>query len=117
MVLANKVRGGKRPLPCEAGTDVFFLDPYGNIMPCNGSDESMIMGNLRNKTFDEIWQGSKADEIRKEVKKCFKQCWMIGSASPAMKKRLLVPAKWVVKNKLRMIKNKEKNSCLDPVSK
>jgi sulfatase maturation enzyme AslB (radical SAM superfamily) len=117
MGLANKVRGGKRPLPCETGTDVFFLDPYGNIMPCNGSDEPMIMGNLKNQTFDEIWQGSKAYEIRKQVKECPKQCWMIGSVSPAMKKRILVPAKWVVKNKLRIIKNRGKNVCLDPVGK
>jgi len=117
MGLANKVRGGKRPLPCETGTDVFFLDPYGNIIPCNGSDEPMIMGNLKSQTFDEIWQSSKADEIRKQVKNCPKQCWMIGSASPAMKKRILVPAKWIVKNKLKMIKNREKNICLDPVSK
>jgi len=117
MGLANKVRGGKRPLPCEVGTDVFFLDPYGNILPCNGSDEPMIMGNLKNQTFDEIWQGLKADEIRKQVKECPKQCWMIGSASPAMKKRILVPAKWVVKNKLKMIKNRGKNISLDPVGK
>jgi len=115
MGLANKVRGGKRPLPCETGTDVFFLDPYGNIMPCNGSDEPMIMGNLKNQTFDEIWQSSKADEIRKQVKKCPKQCWMIGSASPAMKKRILVPSRWVVKNKLRIIKNRGENISLDPI--
>ena len=115
MGLANKVRGGKRPLPCEVGTDVFFLDPYGNIMPCNGSDEPMIMGNLKNQTFDEIWNSQKADEIRNQVRNCPKQCWMIGSASPAMKKRVWVPAKWVITNKLKMIKNKGQNICLDPV--
>lgn len=115
MGLANKARGGKRPLPCETGTEVFFLDPYGNIMPCNGSDEPMIMGNLKDHTFDEIWRSSKADEIRKQVKQCPKQCWMIGSASPAMKKRILAPAKWVVKNKLRIIKNRGENISLDSI--
>jgi len=113
--LANKVRGGKRPLPCEAGTDVFFLDPYGNVMPCNGSDAPMGMGNLNKQTFDEIWNSSNADEVRKQVKDCQKQCWMIGSASPAMRKRVWMPAKWVVKNKLRMIKNKRQKIYLDPV--
>ena len=115
MGLANKVRGRKRPLPCEAGTDVFFLDPYGNIMPCNGSDQPMIMGNLKNQTFGEIWQSSKADEIRKQVNECTKQCWMIGSASPAMKKRIWVPAKWVIKNKFKLIKNNNKKIILDPI--
>ena len=115
MGLANKVRGGKRPLPCEVGTDVFFLDPYGNILPCNGSDQPMTMGNLNEQSFDEIWNSPKADEVRRQVKRCVKECWMIGSASPAMKKRVLVPAKWVVKNKLRMVKNKGQNICLDSV--
>ena len=115
MGLANKVRGGKRPLPCEVGTDIFFLDPHGNVMPCNGSDDPMIMGNLNEQTFDEIWNSPKAEGIRKRVKECSKQCWMIGSASPAMKKRIWVPAKWVVKNKLRLIKSRRNQDCLDPV--
>ncbi|MCJ7696014.1 MAG: radical SAM protein, partial [Anaerolineaceae bacterium] len=115
MGLANKVRGGSRPLPCEVGTDVFFLDPYGNVMPCNGSDEPMIMGNLNEQNFDEIWNSPKAEEIRMQVKNCSKQCWMIGSASPAMKKRVWAPAEWVVKNKLKLMKQKGKDVCLDPI--
>ncbi len=106
MGLANKVRGGKRPLPCEVGTDVFFLDPYGNIMPCNGSDEPMVMGNLKESDFPEIWNSETADKIRKQVKNCSKECWMIGSASPAMKKRVWVPASWIVKNKLRLMRKR-----------
>ena len=117
MGLSNKVRGGRRPLPCEVGTDVFFLDPYGNIMPCNGSDEPMIMGNLNEQNFDEIWNSQKAEEIREQVKNCSKECWMIGSASPAMKKRVWVPAKWVLRNKLKMIKRTGDDICLDTVGK
>ena len=115
MGLANKVRGGNRPLPCEVGSDVFFLDPYGNVMPCNGSDEPMIMGNLHAQSFDDIWSSPGADEIRRQVRDCPKQCWMIGSASPAMKKRICIPAKWVLKNKLRMLVNKSPGARLDPV--
>ena len=36
MGLANKVLGGKRPLPCEVGTDMFFVDPYGNVVRATG---------------------------------------------------------------------------------
>ena len=106
MGLANKVKGGDRPLPCEAGTDVFFLDPYGNILPCNGSAAPLIMGNLHEQSFDEIWQGQHAAEIRDIVKHCAKQCWMIGSASPAMKKNIAVPFFWILKNKLILIARK-----------
>jgi len=116
MGLANKVRGNPRPLPCEVGTDMFFLDPYGNIMPCNGSDEPMIMGNLYEQNFDDIWNGSRANRIRNMVANCNKQCWMIGSASPAMKKRISVPLKWVIHNKLKVIKNRQ-NVCIDPIIK
>ncbi|MDY6933063.1 MAG: radical SAM protein [Spirochaetota bacterium] len=115
MGLANKVNGGKRPLPCNVGTDVFFLDPFGNIMPCNGSEEPMIMGNLFNQTFYDIWISQKAEEIRKQVKSCSNECWMIGSASPAMKKSILIPIQWVLKNKLRLLLNKNNNILLDPV--
>lgn len=113
MGLANKVKGGKRPLPCEVGTDVFFMDPFGNILPCNGSDEPMIMGNLNDQSFDEIWSGEKAEQIREQVRKCTKECWMIGSASPAMKKRIITPVLWILKNKIKLMKNKNTN--LEPV--
>ena len=33
--LINYVKGGRRMLPCEAGTENFFIDPYGNVLPCN----------------------------------------------------------------------------------
>ncbi|OGQ98725.1 MAG: radical SAM protein [Deltaproteobacteria bacterium RIFOXYD12_FULL_55_16] len=107
MGLARKARGLKRALPCEVGTDMFFVDPAGNVLPCNGSDEPMIMGNLHEQDFALIWSGPKAEEIRQQVANCNKQCWMIGSAGPAMKKRISVPAQWVLKNKLRLLVSKQ----------
>lgn len=115
MGLARKVRGQKRALPCEVGTDMFFLDPFGNILPCNGSNEPMIMGNLHEQGFDEIWHGPKAEEIREQVKECPQQCWMIGSASPAMKKRISIPLKWVIRNKLKVLA-KGNEAHLDPIA-
>lgn len=115
MGLARKARGQKRTLPCEVGTDMFFVDPEGNVLPCNGSDQPMIMGNLHEHDFAQIWSSSKAAEVRKQVADCNKQCWMIGSAGPAMKKRITVPARWVLKNKLRLLVNKQGPYCLDSI--
>ena len=115
MGLARKVRGQKRALPCEVGTDMFFVDPFGNIVPCNGSDEPMIMGNFHRQSFDEIWNSPQAEKVRDMVKKCPKQCWMIGSAAPAMKKRISVPLKWVISNKLKVIINRGRNIYPDPI--
>jgi len=98
--LINYVYGQPRLLPCEMGTNAFFLDPYGDIIPCNGMTDKMSMGNLHEKSFDEIWTSDRAAEVRSCVKNCDKNCWMIGSASPAMHQRIWVPSGWVIKHKL-----------------
>lgn len=99
--LVNYLYGKKRLLPCEMGTNGFFMDPYGYIMPCNGSLERMSMGNLHEQTWDEIWNSDQARKVREQVKNCRKNCWMIGSAAPAMKQRLWIPAWWVITHKLK----------------
>ena len=115
MGLARKARGQKRALPCEVGTDMFFLDPAGNILPCNGSAEPMVMGNLHRQDFGQIWNSPEAEEVRRQVKACARECWMIGSASPAMKKRLIRPAAWVLKNKIRLLLNRDGPCALGPI--
>jgi len=82
---------------------MFFLDPWGEVRPCNGMEQSIWIdsfGNLHNSSFDEIWNSQKAKEIRNSVKNCPKNCWMIGTASPAIKKYPIKPTLWVIKNKL-----------------
>ena len=97
--LKNYINGGKRLLPCEAGTVLFYMDPFGEVRPCNGMEVSM--GNIKDNSFEKIWNGEKAKKIRNHVAKCDKNCWMIGSVSPAMKKYIWKPTIWVLKNKLR----------------
>ncbi len=107
MGLINYINGGKRLLPCEAGSVNFFIDPWGEVYPCNGMEESKwkkSMGNIRQaKSFEEIWFSSKAEEVRQAVKNCPKNCWMVGTASPVMKKYITQPATWALKNKMRSI--------------
>jgi MoaA/NifB/PqqE/SkfB family radical SAM enzyme len=98
------LKGEKRPMACGAGTDTFFIDPWGQIVACNGSPEPMIMGDLVTQSFDEIWQGDKAEKVRGMVKKCTQNCWMTGTAVPAMRKKPWVPIIWVIKNKIRLYK-------------
>ena len=116
MGLANKTRGNPRPLACEVGTDMFFVDPFGNVLPCNGSDEPMIMGNLHEQSFEGIWNSEQTVEIRRRVAQCSKQCWMIGSAAPAMKKRISVPMKWVLKNKIKVFTAAGRKVLLTPIA-
>ncbi len=95
--LINYIKGNPRLLPCEMGHDSFFLDPYGEIRPCNVMEETM--GNLKEKKFDEIWSGSEAEMIRDKVRNCKKNCWMIGSVSQVMKKNIAIPIKWIIRTK------------------
>lgn len=95
--LINYVQGKPRLLPCEMGLDSFFLDPFGEILPCNVMNESM--GNLREQTFKELWNGTKAVRVRGLIKNCDKNCWMIGSVSQQMKKYIAKPGTWIVKHK------------------
>lgn len=106
--LINYIFGQKRLLPCDMSFDTFFIDPYGDVMPCNGTKDKEVMGNLNNQTWDELWNSKQADEVRKKVRCCDRNCWMIGSVSPAMHKYIWKPALWVVKHKfLRFFKKKK----------
>lgn len=100
--LLAHVRGEPRPIACGAGTDTFFLDPWGRVLACNGSAEPWIMGDLRTQSFEEIWSGPTAREIRSRVASCTRDCWMTGTAVPAMRRRIWVPALWVARAKLRL---------------
>ena len=106
----NYINGGRRMLPCEAGSTNFFIEPYGEVYPCNGLEPNIwkqSMGNIRDfKTFDELWFGEKAQQVRAKVRCCPKNCWMVGTAAPVMKKYLRHPAGWVLKNKLRSVLGK-----------
>lgn len=103
--LINYIRGDKRMLPCEAGTANFFLDPYGDVYPCNGLEERYWkerMGNIRDvESFRDLWFSSQAQKVRQQVSTCPKNCWMVGTAAPVMKKYFKHPANWVVKNKFK----------------
>lgn len=106
--LINYIYGQKRLLPCDMAFDTFFIDPYGDVMPCNGTKEKEVMGNLNEQSWDELWNSEQADKVRKKVRSCNRNCWMIGSVSPAMHKYIWVPAAWVIKHKfLRFFSSKK----------
>ncbi|NLG03645.1 MAG: radical SAM protein [Clostridia bacterium] len=100
--LINYIYDQPRLLPCDMGSNAFFVDPFGDVIPCNGMTVKQSMGNLHEKSFDEIWNSEQAMKVRQCVKNCDKNCWMIGSVSPAMKQRIWVPGWWIVKHKIFM---------------
>jgi radical SAM protein with 4Fe4S-binding SPASM domain len=113
--LVNYIRGQRRMLPCEAGTANFFIDPAGEVLPCNGMEKRFwyqTMGNLHDvDDFLDIWNSDRAKEVREKVQTCPKNCWMIGSASPVMKKYIRKILPWVIRAKLRSMTGKR--VCVD----
>ncbi len=111
MGLINYMEGRRRLLPCEAGTVNFFIDPYGEVYPCNGIEPACGIGSMGNimstPDFMAIWQSGQAERVRGQVATCPKNCWMVGTAAPVMKKYLRHPAAWVARNKWRSMTGKE----------
>jgi Fe-coproporphyrin III synthase len=105
--ILQHIQGVSRPIPCGAGSELFFLDPHGQILACNGSDVPWVMGNLKEKSFDEIWHSREAEEVRKKVAHCQRNCWMVGSARPAMRSHRMVPLLWIMKNKIKLLMKRD----------
>jgi MoaA/NifB/PqqE/SkfB family radical SAM enzyme len=55
----------QRRLPCAAGGDSFFLDPYGDIYPCIFVNYKM--GNVREEQLGDLWRTDEASSIRERI--------------------------------------------------
>lgn len=108
--LINYIYGQKRLLPCDMSFDTFFIDPYGDVMPCNGTKEKEVMGNLNEQSWNDLWNSEQAETVRRKVRACDRNCWMIGSVSPAMHKYIWVPMWWVIRHKFLRFWKKKKYS-------
>jgi MoaA/NifB/PqqE/SkfB family radical SAM enzyme len=100
--LIRHMQGKQRSLPCGAGEDSFFVDPWGRVVACNGSPEPWIMGDLNTQAFEDIWCSAQAEEARQRVAACTENCWMMGTAVPALRRHFVSVALWVLRNKVRV---------------
>jgi MoaA/NifB/PqqE/SkfB family radical SAM enzyme len=96
--LYDFARTGKQALFSKAGTDFFFLDPFGSVYP--SVIHNLVMGNLKEKDFSEIWFSSEAWEAREKVKTASHDVWMICTARTAIKRHPLKVGWWIIKNKI-----------------
>lgn len=87
---------------CPAGRDMFFISPYGDVLPCNGSAEPWAMGNLKKSSFEEIWNSSKAEEVRAKVESCERKCWMMGTTRGKMRRNPTKVLSWIFRNKVNL---------------
>jgi MoaA/NifB/PqqE/SkfB family radical SAM enzyme len=95
--LIDYVQGRPRRLPCRAGIDFFFLDPWGVVYPCNVLD--VPMGSVHEGSFAELAARSRR-RVGPAVERCPEQCWMVCTVSPPMRRRPLRPIAWIAGAKL-----------------
>ena len=105
----RRLRGddyGYRP-PCGALKDFFFVDPWGNVSPCNGSAEEWIIGNIKDDSLENILASEKAAAAAKKVADCKRNCAFIVTERHDMVRRPWKPIFWVIKNKIRIAKGQD----------
>ena len=93
--------------PCGALSDFFFIDPWGNVTPCNGSCEEWKLGNIKEDSFENIINSDKAREAMEKVRECKRNCTFIVTERHDMVRRPWVPIKWILKNKWRIRKGQD----------
>lgn len=95
--LCSLAETGKQPLPSRAGTDFFFLDPFGNVYP--SVVHNFVMGNIHDKTMKEIWFSPEAAAAREKVGAASQDVWMICTARTAIRRHPFRVGWWILKSK------------------
>jgi len=69
--VALSLPNGNDPI-CGAGANACCINPYGEVFPCLALRRSV--GNLRNRSFMNIWHGPALDSIRNTTYSSFVEC-------------------------------------------
>jgi O-antigen biosynthesis protein len=72
----------KRMVPCYSAKNSFFLDPYGNVYPCILLDK--IIGNIKERSFDDIWDSAETKEVRQFISLNQCSCWTPCESMPSL---------------------------------
>jgi Fe-coproporphyrin III synthase len=82
--LVDYQRAPRRLFECFSGTHSVFLDPWGNVYPCIVLATSL--GNLRDRSFDELWSSEAAGAVRADIAAERCHCWTECEASPSLQR-------------------------------
>lgn len=92
--------------PCGALSNFIFIDPFGNVSPCNGSAEKWVLGNITQQPLEEILQIDTSQAILRKTSRCNRNCTFVVTERRDMVMRPWIPLTWIAKNKLRLIQNR-----------
>jgi MoaA/NifB/PqqE/SkfB family radical SAM enzyme len=104
--LIEKILGHPRLIPCVAGTEFAFIDPWSDVWACNVRSD-LPLGNLAKQSWESILASDTARQSIGKVAACQQNCWMVTTARTAMRSTLIPqapkagPLLWVLKNKIK----------------
>ncbi len=110
--LIEKILGHDRLIPCTAGSDFAFIDPWSDVWACNVRTD-LPLGNLAKQSWEEITSSEQAKQTLNKVASCSQNCWMVTTARTAMRSNLspklpkMEPMLWVLLNKIRVTFGKD----------
>jgi len=92
--MIDYIDGKPRREPCTAALNHIHVDHRGTVFPCNVLNRPL--GDLNEVTWEEIEASPATREVLDDVRGCKIQCWMSCTVAPGMKRKPLVPLKWIV---------------------
>jgi MoaA/NifB/PqqE/SkfB family radical SAM enzyme len=94
------IRGERRRVPCALARYAVALDADGTLFIC-GKHESLIYGNVRDSSPEELWFSAKADQLRKLARRSIcPHCDASCLAGYAISREFFYFARFLVKEKL-----------------
>ncbi|MCS7156868.1 MAG: SPASM domain-containing protein [Blastocatellia bacterium] len=76
----------RRLFTCYSGTHSFYLNPYGDVYPCVVLNKRL--GNVRERSFEEIWLSPEAERVRRSIAARECACWTACEAMPSLGRSL-----------------------------
>lgn len=101
----NMVKNQPKPLKCDAGRTSFFVTPAGNVIPCNDMFTEMIMGNLNEKSWEEIMKSDEAKKVADTCANCKLNCWSICNMGSELHHNILNIGAWAFMKKISIGKD------------
>jgi MoaA/NifB/PqqE/SkfB family radical SAM enzyme len=91
--MIDYIDGKRRREPCTALTDHIHVDHHGVVYPCNVLNRPL--GDLTKTSWEELEANPETRRVLEAVHGCRIQCWMSCTVAPGMKRRPLVPLRWI----------------------
>ncbi len=100
--------GGKPVIPCFAAVANAFINPYGEVFPCVPARRDFLLGSLREESFDRIWEGERARQVREQIRRGTCKCLITCETSTALRYSIPYQAKRIASGLRRFLRGRRR---------